>query len=326
MVNQLFSRFINNPIYFRYGFYCLLIISVLLNSLQLKENNNFYILYIFTVIFLGIGFNNRTKWFLFLLTIIVVTFRYYLIPETEANFVNYLIHLLTYFLITLISAKLMNLVHKVKEDNLELTIALANALDSRDTYTLHHSENVATYSEKIAKKMNLSKHCCEIIRKGALLHDIGKIGIPEQILMKNGKLTDKEYEIIKSHPTIGYEMIKHVGDFEKSGVLDIVLYHHERYDGKGYPKGLAEKQIPLFARIVAVADSFDAMISKRVYRDELDLKYTLNEIRKGKGNQFDPTIVEVFLSLFEDQSINHYDRETLKKRFKLFNNHPYHQR
>lgn len=150
--------------------------------------------------------------------------------------------------------------------------------------------------------MKLSEECCEVIRKGALLHDIGKIGIPEHILGKSGKLTDEEYEIIKSHPTLGHNMIKHIEHFHKNGVLDIVLYHHERYDGKGYPTGLKGDQIPLFARIVGIADTFDAMTTKRVYRDEFDIEYALNEIRKNRGTQFDPEIANVFLSLFEENS------------------------
>ena len=109
----------------------------------------------------------------------------------------------------------MKYIQKVKEDEFELTSALANALDFRDPYTMHHSENVAKYSVQIAEKMLLSKGSCDIIRKGTLLHDIGKIGIPEHILMKNGKLTAAEYEIIKKHPTIGYEMIKHIVNFQK---------------------------------------------------------------------------------------------------------------
>nr|WP_263324302.1 HD-GYP domain-containing protein [Neobacillus sp. Marseille-Q6967] len=190
---------------------------------------------------------------------------------------------------------------KVREDNIALIKALANALDSRDTYTLHHSENVTRYAVEIAKKMNLSKDMCNAIRIGGLLHDIGKIGIPENILNKPDRLTDDEYSIIKLHPTIGYEMIKRITTFTDNGVLDIVLYHHERYDGTGYPKGLKGDQIPLAARIVAVADTFDAMSSKRVYRKELDLEYTLNEIRRNKGTQFDPKIVDIFFSLFEHE-------------------------
>ena len=298
MIKQLF----NKPSYFRYSFFIVLAFSVILNRMVLNGESNFYILYILSVIFLGIGFYNKPLWFLILFTVITVTCRYFSITDAESNIGIYLIHLITYLLITLISSGLMNYVQKVKEDHLALTTALANALDSRDRYTLHHSENVAKYAVRIAEKMKLSEECCEVIRKGALLHDIGKIGIPEHILGKSGKLTDEEYEIIKSHPTLGHNMIKHIEHFHKNGVLDIVLYHHERYDGKGYPTGLKGDQIPLFARIVGIADTFDAMTTKRVYRDEFDIEYALNEIRKNRGTQFDPEIANVFLSLFEENS------------------------
>jgi len=230
----------------------------------------------------------------------VVICRYLFIPDSGSlPIVNTIfIHSLTYLLITFISAGLMKYVQIVKEGQLELTKALANAIDSRDTYTAHHSENVAKYSLEIAKKMKLSKDSCSIIHIGGLLHDIGKIGIPEHILNKPGKLTDEEFDIIKTHPTIGYDIIKHVTSFKQKGILDIVLYHHERYDGKGYPKGLKGEQIPLYARIVAVADTYDAMYSQRVYRNNLDQEFILNEIHQNKGKQFDPQIVDIFLSLF----------------------------
>jgi putative nucleotidyltransferase with HDIG domain len=297
----MFTKWFNNHLYFRYAFFLLLIISVVINSFILHDNSNLFIFYIISVIFLGIGFYNKPVWVLILLTVLVVLCRFYLIPDQAENIVTFIIYLFIYLLITLISAGFMQNVQKVKEDNIELTTALANALDSRDTYTLHHSENVAKYGVKIAKKMNLSKELCSIIRIGGLLHDIGKIGIPEHILTKPGKLTDDEYMLITTHPSIGYEIIKHVASFNENGVLDIVLYHHERYDGKGYPAGLKGEQIPLVARIIAVADTFDAMTSKRVYRQELDLEFTLNEIHKNRGTQFDPNIVDVFLSLFDDE-------------------------
>ncbi|KGR74288.1 HD-GYP domain-containing protein [Ureibacillus sinduriensis] len=301
MLKELFYRPLYNPIYFRYGFFFVLALSVILNSFILHGESIFYILYILSVIFLGIGFYDKSIWFLTLLTFFTVTCRYLLIPDSNSNLGIFLIHLITYLLITLISAGLMKYAQKVEADNLELTVALSNTLDSRDHYTLHHSENVAIYSVQIAEKMKLSKVNCEIIRKGALLHDIGKIGIPEHILGKEGKLTEDEYTIIKSHPTLGHNMLKHIGDFHKNGVLDIVLYHHERFDGKGYPSGLKGQQIPLFARIVAIADTYDAITTKRVYREGYDLEYALEEIRKNKGLQFDPEIVDVFLSLFEQE-------------------------
>lgn len=193
----------------------------------------------------------------------------------------------------------MRYVQKVRKDYFELTTALANALDSRDPYTRHHSENVSKYAVEIAQEMELSAELCDIIRIGGLLHDIGKIGIPEHILTKKGKLTEEEYNIIKTHPNIGYKIIKHITNFSENGVLDIVLYHHERYDGSGYPNGLKGKEIPLLARIVAVADTFDAMVSQRVYREKLDLNSTLGEIVQNKGTQFDPEIVDIFLRVVE---------------------------
>ncbi len=299
MTNQLLKKGIDNPIYFRYGFFIFLIFSIILNSVFLQSESNYYILYIFTVIFLGVGFYNKPTWFLVLCTVIVVVCRYYLIPDSFWQIGTFLIHLFTYLLIMAISAGLMKYVHRTKVDHIDLTTTLAKALDSRDTYTLHHSENVAEYSLEIARRMKLSKDLCNVIYIGGLLHDIGKIGIPEHILLKPGKLTDEEYQIIKGHPTIGYEMIKHVQSYRENGILDIVLYHHERYDGKGYPTGISGKQIPLVARIVAVADAFDAMRSKRIYRDQLPLKHVLNEMGKNKGTQFDPEVVDVLQSMFE---------------------------
>lgn len=296
-----FAQLLKKPLFFRYGFFTLLIFSVVLNSAFINGNDNLYILYIFTVIFLGIGFFNKPTWILILFTVIVVVCRYFLIPDgSNYNIGSFLIYLFTYLLITLISSGLMNYVQKVKDDHLKFITVLTKALDSRDTYTMHHSENVAKYAVQIAERLKLPEEYCEIIRKGALLHDLGKIGIPEHVLMKNGRLNDEEYKIIKDHPTIGYNMLKHLTDFHSNGILDIVLYHHERYDGKGYPKGLRGKQIPLFARIVAVADTFDAMTTKRIYRKQIDLKNTINEIKKHKGTQFDPEIVDVFLDLFEN--------------------------
>ncbi|MCH1624171.1 HD-GYP domain-containing protein [Ferdinandcohnia quinoae] len=296
-----FFRWLNHPVYFQYGFYILSCICLFSNGLIPENESNYYILYIFCAIFFGIGFYNRSALFIIFVTFLIVLARFFLIPDPLSSYVAFLIYFFTYLLITFISVGLMKYAQKVKEDNVELTKALANALDSRDASTLHHSENVANYAVKIARKMKLPQDLCNVIRIGGLLHDIGKIGIPEFILKKPAKLTNEEYDIIKSHPVIGYEMINHISSFKENGVLDIVLYHHERYDGKGYPSGLKGDDIPLIARIVALADTFDAMSSKRVYRDELDLDNILTEIRKNKGSQFDPNIVDIFLSLFEQQ-------------------------
>lgn len=301
------------PKCYRYGFFILLSIGVLLSIIIHSDDGKTYIFYIISVIFLGIGYYNKPAWCLILLTLIVVTSRFFFIPDVEpkSHKTVFVVHLFTYLLITFISASLMKNMQKVKEEQYTLVKALANALDSRDAYTLYHSENVAKYAVKIAKKMNLSNETCEIIRLGGLLHDIGKIGIPEQILFKTSKLTDNEYALIKTHPVIGYNMIKHVSSFKENGILDIVLYHHERMDGKGYPKGLKGDGIPLVARIVAIADSFDAMTSKRIYRDQQNLEYAFQEILKNKGTQFDPEIADVFLSLFSEED-DFYDKKRIK--------------
>jgi len=271
-----------------------------LNRYILANHDNYFILYILCAIFLGIGFYKSPKWIIFLLIFLVVACRFFFIPEPSASVSTFIIYLFTYLLITLISVGFMSRVQRVLEDNLELTRVLSNALDSRDSYTMHHSKNVAKYAMEIAEEMNLSPYLCEVIHIGGLLHDIGKIGIPEHVLTKPGKLNEAEYELIKTHTTKGYEIIKHVKQYKNNGILDIVLYHHERFDGTGYPKGLQGEEIPLVARIVAVADSFDAMSSQRVYRKKLSLEAILLEIEANKGKQFDPIVVEAFLSLFED--------------------------
>jgi putative nucleotidyltransferase with HDIG domain len=296
------NKWLENPALFRYGFFILMLLYCFLYFNHFNQNH-LYVFYILATIFLGIGFYNKPPLFLILLTTLVVISRYLHAPELTTLVSLFLLEA-TYIIIMFISVSLMKSNQKIKEDQLELILALSKALDSRDTYTSNHSTNVARYASEIAKKMKLPQNDIEIIYKGGILHDIGKIGIPENILLKPGSLTNDEYHIIKNHPSIGYEMIRHVSDFNETGVLDIVLYHHERYDGKGYPRGLSGTEIPLVARIMAIADSFDAMTSKRVYRNEIDLENTLIEIKKNKGTQFDPEITEVFLSLFNNDKEN----------------------
>ncbi|MCM3570120.1 HD-GYP domain-containing protein [Neobacillus mesonae] len=304
MSTKILNRWLNNPIYFRCGFFLIITLIIVLYFLK-TDHDQIYIFFLIATIFFGIGFNNKSVWFLIINTTFIVAGRFIIDPR-QWNLQSILIFELTYLLIMFISVELMKRTQKIKKDNLELIQALSKALDSRDTYTSHHSQNVAHYAVEIAKRMNLSKKEIDIIYKGGLLHDIGKIGIPEYVLLKPGRLTKEEYSIIKRHPVIGYEMIKHVSEFKEKGILEIVLHHHERYDGLGYPKGLVEEQIPLGARILAIADTYDAMTSKRIYRSEIDLESTLKEIEKNKGSQFDPEITDVFLSLFENQ--NHLNR------------------
>lgn len=173
--------------------------------------------------------------------------------------------------------------------------ALASAVDAKDPYTSDHSRNVAAYVMTIAAHLHLPVREIKLLHHAALLHDIGKIGIPESILNKQGKLTSEEFDIIKMHPVTGYRILRPVTAF--GSFINTVKCHHERYDGKGYPCGLAKENIPHHARILAVADCFDAMTSDRVYRKAPGVEYALNEIRKNSGSQFDPEIAGTFLDV-----------------------------
>lgn len=181
-------------------------------------------------------------------------------------------------------------------------LAIARTVDAKDENTSQHSERVSEYSVLIAERMGLSDVECEKIRKVALLHDIGKIGIPDEILNKPSKLTNEEYDKMKTHVEIGVEILK---DFTiVDNIVQGVLYHHERYDGKGYVHGLKGEEIPLMARIICIADSFDAMTSNRVYRKHLDLEYVVSELERCAGTQFDPQITTIMLQLIREGIIN----------------------
>ena len=168
-------------------------------------------------------------------------------------------------------------------------------IDAKDPYTNGHSKRVAIYTKLIAEQMGFQGEELDRIYFIALLHDCGKIGVPDNILGKPGKLTDEEFEIIKSHTVRGGEILLSFKSLEKAH--EGALYHHERYDGRGYPEGLAGENIPLIARMICVADSFDAMNSSRVYRKRLSKDYIINELNKNKGTQFDPNIAEIMLKL-----------------------------
>lgn len=184
----------------------------------------------------------------------------------------------------------------------EAIIAIAKTVDAKDENTSQHSQRVSEYSVLIGQELGMSKEEQENLRRAALLHDIGKIGISDNVLNKPSRLTDEEYEIMKSHVVKGAEILKDITTIDH--VIDGALYHHERYDGKGYASGLAGEEIPLYGRIIGVADAFDAMTANRVYRKKMDLSYVLGELEKGKGTQFDPVIAEIMLKLIRQGKIN----------------------
>ncbi|WP_235848422.1 HD-GYP domain-containing protein [Litchfieldia alkalitelluris] len=174
--------------------------------------------------------------------------------------------------------------------------SLSTALDARDPYTAGHSIRVADYAVAIGHKLGINDKGLEILKKSALIHDIGKIGISDKVLLKDGKLSDEEFTMIKSHPEIGARILSQMQDFSNlETIIEGVLYHHERYDGFGYPKGVSGEQIPLFGRIIAVADAYDAMTSDRPYRKGMSSEKALQILLSGKGTQWDPLITDIFI-------------------------------
>jgi putative nucleotidyltransferase with HDIG domain len=177
---------------------------------------------------------------------------------------------------------------------------LIRSIEAKDPYTGGHSERVAEYSEKIAVKLGLSAEKVAALKKAASLHDIGKIGIFESILNKQGRLTDEEWEVIKKHPVVGEEILKPV--FLDDEMLTIIREHHEHLDGSGYPDKLSGQKINIFAKIVSVADAYDAMTSSRAYRPALGKEKAIEELKKQRGIQFDPEVVDAFIKTLQERT------------------------
>jgi putative nucleotidyltransferase with HDIG domain len=188
-------------------------------------------------------------------------------------------------------------IEQIKDMSIGSMEAMAKTVDSKTPFTADHSARVAAYSVALAKKLGWNRAQIEDIRYAALLHDIGKIGVPDSILNNPRRLTDVEYEIIKSHTTMGGDILK--GRTMIKSAEDVARSHHEKYDGTGYPSGLKGNDISEEARIVAIADAFDAMSSNRVYRRSCDNEHIRNELEKGKGRQFDPEYTDVFVKLWD---------------------------
>lgn len=188
---------------------------------------------------------------------------------------------------------------KLEKAYLESIETLRYTVEAKDPYTKGHSDRVAEFSVLIGKKLGLSEEDLKTLRIGGLFHDIGKIGIPDSILLKDSRLTPDEYSEIKHHPSIGTHILSNATIF--TNIIPIVKYHHERYDGRGYPENLKGEEIPFLARIATVADAFDAMSSKRTYRNNLEISTIIDEIKNNSGTQFDPKIAEVFLDIIENE-------------------------
>jgi len=185
-----------------------------------------------------------------------------------------------------------------KELLMDSALSLAEAVDAKDHYTGKHSKMVSKYSILVAEKLNFTEEEKNKLRIGALLHDCGKIGIPDNIINKPDKLSDDEFEIIKNHTLLGNNIIKHITNDIK--IIHCVRSHHERWDGKGYPDGLSGSSIDLFARIVCVADVYHSMTSDRPYREALSDEKVIEEFIKGKGTQFDPMLVDIVVEMIKE--------------------------
>lgn len=175
---------------------------------------------------------------------------------------------------------------------------LCKAVDAKDRYTIGHSRRVGKIGQLLGRRMDLKYQDCQNLNHAGTLHDIGKIGVPDKILKKNGKLTSEEFDEVKDHPTVGVQMIRFSTTPDQ--VLEGIEFHHEQYDGSGYPSGLSGDQIPLYGRILAVADAMDAMLSSRSYRPARDLEEAIKELDHYKGSQFDPDIAEIGMTLFKE--------------------------
>jgi diguanylate cyclase (GGDEF)-like protein/PAS domain S-box-containing protein len=205
--------------------------------------------------------------------------------------------------VKLLKGKIDKLTKQANQSLIEAIFAFAKTIKLKDHYTGEHVERTVHYATEIAKHLDLAKEDIELIRQAAILHDLGKIGISEKILLKKSKLTKKEFAIIKRHPQIGVDIIRPIQVLHQ--IIPLIFYHHEKWNGKGYPSGLKGEEIPIGARVIAIADAYQALISNRPYRKKAYLKdMAADIIKKGSGIQFDPVIVRVFLKVLEKEKVN----------------------
>lgn len=190
---------------------------------------------------------------------------------------------------------------KIRDAHVASIYALAATIDAKDHYTYGHSSNVAAISAALAKEANFSETDIETVQNAGLLHDIGKVGIPESVLSKPGVLTEEEMDIMKSHVIQSINIIKHIPNLLET--VPVIVSHHERYDGQGYPRGIKGEQIPILGRVICIADSFDAMTTDRPYRKGLSIEQAIYELNKNKAKQFDPILVDIFVNMINDGKI-----------------------
>lgn len=187
---------------------------------------------------------------------------------------------------------------QLQSETMQTIETLADVIDKGDPHTFQHSQRVSEYAVQLARRLNLPEVDVQLIGSAARIHDLGKVTIPTNILQKAGKLTAEEFEIVKSHSAEGAKLVENLSLYQQG--LDLILHHHERFDGTGYPSGLRENNIPLGARIICVADAFDAMTSDRPYRKAMSLDAAILELKRGMGTQFDPDVASAFVDYLEE--------------------------
>ncbi len=223
-------------------------------------------------------------------------------PSAYPAFFVTLIGLVSILLIYQRNERIIRVQERHRKELLDFTNSIIDSfavcIDGKDSYTNGHSLRVAHYTRLLAQKLGEDEETVQKFYNIALLHDIGKIGIPDEILNKPGKLTEEEYEIVKTHPYRGFEILKKVKT--QKDLVEGAQFHHERFDGRGYPARLAGEKIPLVARIISVADAFDAMSSTRPYRKKMSMDVIIQEIKDCTGTQFDPVVTKAFLDLYKE--------------------------
>ncbi len=284
------------------------VLNVLYSSEEYKSGNAVEVLFLlFSPIFVNI------KFFRFVLVALILKYSLagLLLGTTEVFFPITLVLLLSviaYIILKRFQVYVSAIRSSYNDQLTGIVKGVIATIELKDPYTRGHSERVAFYANSLARALNqYSETELASFYNACLLHDIGKVNIPDAILMKPSRLDAEEFEIIKSHPVSGAEAIQKVNGLQRD--IDVIKYHHERWDGKGYPDQLSGEETPLLARVVAIADAFDAMTSSRSYRNALPLEEAYKRILEGKGTQFDPNLVDVFQSVFPEWAQFHQSYE-----------------
>jgi HD-GYP domain-containing protein (c-di-GMP phosphodiesterase class II) len=294
-INQVYS-FLSSKRRLWQLFYLSTLITVIINIFY--PSPTLLVLYALPVIFATLIYMNL--WIVAAINLVMIIICVLLVPGPPV-WESTIIPFIGYVFISYMIRELVRVTNKSREQSKEFeqlftdTIhAYAQTLDARDAYTAFHSKNVAAYAKQIATAMELPPDQIERIYIAGILHDTGKIGTPEAILNKQGKLTEDEFAIMKQHPANGYNILRHITYLQSLGIAKMVLHHHEKIDGSGYPEGLKGQQIPLGARIIAVCDAYDAMTTDRSYRQRMIKEEAFHQLVNNKGTQFDPDVVDVF--------------------------------